>query len=337
MNCAGGAAVPGLGRTIAPIALGGWLTFGDRLDATTSLRLLRRAVDGGIDFLDVADVYADGDAERVVGRFLREAGRDRVVVASKVFWPTSERPEDRGLSRRHVHAAIDRTLLRLGCERVDLYFCHREDPSVPLAETVQAMGDLVRAGKVAAWGTSCWRPATLRRAHAVARALGVPGPAVEQPPYNLLERAIEGDVLPSCRSLGMGLVAFSPLAGGVLTGKYLATPPAGSRGATSDWVAQYRTERCRRAVAAFVAACRRRGLAPAPVALAWVASQAGVTAAITGATSEAQLAENLTALDLLRGGADLGWVGPIAPATLTVRARALAWAGRRLFLRTKSD
>lgn len=337
MNCADGRAVAGLGRTIAPIALGGWLTIGDRLDAPASLRLLRRAVDGGIDFLDVADVYADGEAERVVGRFLREAGRDRVTVASKVFWPTSDRPEDRGLSRRHVHAAIDRTLQRLGCDRVDLYFCHREDPTVPLAETVQAMGDLVRAGKVAAWGTSCWRPATLRRAHAVARALGVPGPAVEQPPFHLLDRAIEGDVLPLCRSLGMGLVAFSPLAGGVLTGKYLATPPAGSRGATTQWLAQYRAERCRTAVARFVAGCADRGLRPAPTALAWVASQAGVTAAISGATCEAQLAENLTALDLLRRGVDLRWVGALAPAPFLVRARALAWAGRRLFLRTKTD
>ena len=328
--------VPGLGRAIAPIALGGWLTLGERLDAAASLRLLHRAIDGGIDFLDVADVYAGGEAERIVGRFLREVRRDRVVVASKVFWPTSERPEDRGLSRRHIHAAIDRTLQRLGCGQVDLYFCHREDPDVPLAETVQAMGDLVRAGKVAAWGTSCWRPATLRAAHALARELGVAAPAVEQSAYNLLERSVEGGVLPTCATLRMGFVAFSPLAGGVLTGKYLAAAPAGSRGAVSSWLAAYDDARCRRVVARFVAACAARGMAPAPTALAWVASRPGVTAAICGATSPTQLDQNLAAMRLLVDGHDLAWVGSLAPVRLGVRARALAWALCRVFLRTKT-
>jgi aryl-alcohol dehydrogenase-like predicted oxidoreductase len=328
--------VPGLGRAIAPIALGGWLTLGDRLDAAASLRLLHRAIDGGIDFLDVADVYAGGEAERIVGRFLREIRRDRVVVASKVFWPTSVRPEDRGLSRRHVHAAIDRTLQRLGCGHVDLYLCHREDPDVPLAETVQAMGDLVRAGKVAAWGTSNWRPATLRAACGLARELGVAAPAVEQSAYNLLERSVEGGLLPTCAILRMGFLAFSPLAGGMLTGKYLTAAPAGSRGAVTSWLASYDDGRCRHVVARFVAACAERGLAPAPTALAWVASRPGVTAAICGATSPTQLDENLAAMGLLRDGLDLAWVGSLAPASLGVRARALAWALRRVFLRTKS-
>jgi aryl-alcohol dehydrogenase-like predicted oxidoreductase len=329
--------LPGLDRPIAPIALGGWLTLGDRLDEQSSLRLLHRAVDGGIDFVDVADVYAGGQAERVVGRFLREVGRDRVVVASKVFWPTSERPEDRGLSRRHVHAAIDRTLQRLGCERIDVYFCHREDPDTPLAETVRAMGDLVLAGKVGAWGTSCWRPATLRRAHALARELGVSGPAVEQPQYNLLERSIETDVLPACASLGMAVVAFSPLAGGVLTGKYLGGQPKGSRGATTAWLAPYRTERCNRVVARFVAGCAARSLPPAATALAWVASRRGLTAAICGAMSEEQLDQNLVALQLLRERVDLEWVAATAPAPALERLRAMVRALRRTFLRTRTD
>lgn len=321
MSGAADRALPGLGRDIAPIALGGWLTLGDRLDAAASLRLLRAAVDGGVNFLDLADVYAHGEAERLVGRLLAEIGRDRVVVASKVFWPTSERPEDRGLSRRHIHASIDRTLQRLGADVLDVYFCHREDPSVPLAETVAAMGELVRGGKVRAWGTSCWRPQTLRRAHALARELGVAAPAVEQPPYNLLERSIEDAVLPACRRLGMGLVVWSPLAGGVLTGKYLAGTPAASRGASSAWVDAYRGDDQRRIVARFVQACAERGVRPAQAALAWAATRPGVTAAIAGASSERQLQENLGALALIRSGVDFAWVGALAPRGPAQRMR----------------
>src|SRR5690606_18903484 len=125
---------------------------------------------------------------------------------------------NRGLSRRHIHASIDSTLMRLGLSELDIYFCHREDPETDLAETVQAMGDLVAAGKVRAWGTSCWRPATLQKAHHLAAQLGVAPPRVEQPPYSLLERWIESDLVPTCRQLDMAVVVFSPLCGGVLTG-----------------------------------------------------------------------------------------------------------------------
>ncbi len=143
--------IPATDIAISPLALGGWLTLGGSLDDAVSLRLLRFAVDQGVTFLDLADVYSAGGAERVVGTFLRESRRTDLVVSSKVFWPTSDDPADRGLSRRHIHASIDRTLQRLGLDHLDLYFCHREDPATPLAETVQAMGDLVAAGKVRAW------------------------------------------------------------------------------------------------------------------------------------------------------------------------------------------
>jgi aryl-alcohol dehydrogenase-like predicted oxidoreductase len=287
--------VPGTDLRLSILAFGGWLTLGDGAAEAASLRLLRTAVDGGINFLDLADIYADGAAERVVGRFLRELGGDRLVVSSKVFWPTSADPAARGLSRRHIHASIDRSLRHLGRTHLDLYFCHREDPSVPLAETVQAMGDLVAAGKVRAWGTSCWRPATLRRAHRLATELGVAPPRVEQPQYNLLRRGPEHGVIPCCRQLDLAVVAFSPLAGGVLTGKYLAGAPPGSRGATSRWLDEYRDAGSDRAVRAFVALCADHGLTPAVVALGWVMQQPGVTAAIQGASSPAQLRSNLDA------------------------------------------
>ena len=287
--------VPGTDLRLSILALGGWLTFGDRVPDAESMRILQAAVDGGVNFLDLADMYADGAAEQVVGRFVREVGRTRVAISSKVFWPTGPGPEDRGLSRRHIHAAIDRSLRNLGVDHLDLYFCHREDPQVPLAETVQAMGDLVAAGKVRAWGTSCWRPATLRAAHRLANELGVAPPRIEQPQYNLLQRHAEHDVIPCCQQLGMAVVAFSPLAGGVLTGKYLDGPPVGSRGHDTRWLDDYRTAAAERAVRGFVAACRERQLAPAAVALAWVMQRPGLTSAISGASSTNQLQSNLAA------------------------------------------
>lgn len=318
--------VPGIARSIAPIGLGGWLTVGGALDESASVRLLRAAIDGGIELLDLADVYADGNAERVVGKFLCEVPRDQVVLTSKVFWPTSARPEDRGLSRRHVHASIDRALARLRVDHVDVYFCHREDPATPLAETVQAMGDLVRAGKARAWGTSCWRPHVLARAHALARELGVVPPAVEQPQYSLLARGCEADVLPTCARLGMTTFVWSPLAGGVLTGKYLDATPAGSRGATTRWLDEVRMPRATDSVRRFLAACRSRALSPAAVALAWAASQPGVGVALVGASSVGQLVENLRALQLLAQGADLGWAVDSFPHPWQRRVRMrLQW------------
>jgi len=290
--------IPGIDKSVSRLALGGWLTFGDAVDDGEALRILHAAFDAGVTMLDLADVYAGGAAEALVGRFLCEVDRERLVVTSKVFWPTSDDPRDRGLSRRHIHASIDRTLQRLGIEHLDLYFCHREDPSVPLAETVHAMGELVQAGKVTAWGTSCWQPRTLREAHRIAAADGHAAPVVEQPPYNLLERWVEHEVVPCCRELGMALVAFSPLAQGALTGKYLGGRPSGSRASTSTWVDQYLEPAPMAAVRAFVQLCQERGSDPAVVALAWVAQQPGFAAAILGVSNEQQLRHNLAAGEL---------------------------------------
>lgn len=291
-------AIPGIDLAVSSVALGGWLTLGGSLDEPASLRLLQSAVERGVNFLDLADVYGNGAAERIVGQFLHSSTARDLVVSSKVFWPMSEAPADRGLSRRHIHASIDRTLKRLGREHLDLYFCHREDPDVPLTETVLAMGDLVRAGKIRAWGTSCWRATKLREAHQLAAQLGVDPPRVEQPPYNLFDRWIELDVVPGCRELGMAIVVWSPLAGGALTGKYQAGKPAGSRAATSQWVDAYLTPERAAAVGELVDLCAQRRVTPAALALAWAMQRPGITSVITGATSEAQLTDNLAACGL---------------------------------------
>jgi aryl-alcohol dehydrogenase-like predicted oxidoreductase len=304
--------IAGTDLRISALALGGWLTLGDRLDDDSSQRLLAAAVDGGINFLDLADIYGHGGAERVVGAFLRTIRREQVVISSKVFWPMSDRPEDRGLSRRHILASIDGTLARLGTDHLDLYFCHREDPNVPLAETVAAMGELVRSGKVRAWGTSCWRLRTLAAACQLARELGVDPPRLEQPQYSLLERSVEARLLPGCQQLGIGVVAFSPLAGGVLTGKYLDAEQRGdlgdSRAAVSRWNDEYLRQHRIAPVAAFVAACRARAVAPAVAALAWVMQKPGVTAAISGASRPTQLQQNLAAATFTFGSEGAGWV-----------------------------
>lgn len=323
--------IPATDIAISPLALGGWLTLGGSLDDAESMRLLRFAVEQGVNFLDLADVYAGGGAERVVGKFLRDSRRTDLVVSSKVFWPTSDDPADRGLSRRHVHTSIDRTLQRLGLDHLDLYFCHREDPATPLAETVQAMGDLVAAGKVRAWGTSCWRASVLKQAHRLAADLGVAPPRVEQPQYNLLTRHIERDIVPACRALDMGIVAFSPLASGALTGKYLDGKPAGSRGSTTSLVDAYLTPACMQAVREFVAMCRLRGVTPSAVALAWLIQRPGITAVIMGATNEDQIRSNLQAANLNLDGELLQGLDEVFPPPKRSRLRDLV---RRLMGRS---
>jgi len=290
--------IAGTEISISRIALGGWLTLGDALAPATSLQLLHGARELGINFFDLADVYGNGGAERVVGQFLREVPRQQVVISSKVFWPTSDDPADRGLSRRHILQSIDRSLQRLGTDYLDIYFCHREDPTVPLAETIGAMGELIAAGKIRTWGTSCWRPANLRQAHKLARELGVDPPRIEQPPYNLLERSIENDVLPVCSSLGMAVAVWSPLAGGVLTGKYLGGTPAGSRAATSRWLERHLAPAHQQQVRNFAAVCQRQKCDMAMTALGWVLETPGVDCAITGATSLGQVRNNIVASDL---------------------------------------
>ncbi|MCI0651179.1 MAG: aldo/keto reductase family protein, partial [Planctomycetes bacterium] len=278
-------------------SLGGWLTIGASVNEESSAAIVRTAVDAGINFIDLADAYAKGGAEQTIGRILGQYRRSDLVISSKLFWPMSDNPNDKGLSRKHIMESIDRTLKNLGTDYLDIYFCHREDPETTLSETTRAMDDLVHRGKILYWGTSVWRPRTLRDVHAICDRRGLYRPIVEQPPYNLLERSIERKVLPAARNLGMGVVVWSPLAGGILTGKYLGGVPAGSRGATTRWLDEYlapaNTERVRR----FVEIARRAGNEPAQLALAWILSQDGITSVITGATNPEQLKSNLKALE----------------------------------------
>ena len=286
------------GTKVSAYSLGGWTTFGGSItDEALTRSVCHAAFDAGVNFFDLADVYARGECERHMGKVLRELPRDRIVVSTKLYWPMSDDVNDRGLSRKHIVQSIDASLRRLGMDYVDIYFCHRFDADTPLEETVRAMDDLVRAGKVLYWGTSEWTGDQLREAHRIADRRNCYGPQVEQPQLSLLVRSkVERDVAPAAKETGMGLVVWSPLASGLLTGKYDDGVPAGSRLARIDWLRdQLRTEARLARVRAFGKLADEIGVSRTQLALAWAASRPGVSSVILGATSLAQLHENLGA------------------------------------------
>lgn len=274
------------GIKISEIALGAWLTFGADVDEETNRACVKAAVDSGVNFLDNADVYALGEAERVVGKVIRDLGlrRQDLVLSSKVFWPMSDGVNDRGLSRKHIMESIEGSLRRMGTDYFDLYFCHRYDPETPVEEVVRAMDDLVHQGKVLYWGTSVWSAAQIEAAVGTARALGAYPPQVEQPRYNMLDRHIEPEILPTCARYGIGVTVFSPLAQGLLTGKYNDGIPPESRGARTDWMKGELTEENIAKVRQLTTLAQELGLTMSQLALTWILRCPEISAAIVGAT-----------------------------------------------------
>jgi voltage-dependent potassium channel beta subunit len=288
------------GLRLSALSLGGWTTFGSSVSEHELVAtILRRAFDAGINFFDIADVYARGEAERAMGSVLRQFPRHELVISSKVFWPMSDDVNDKGLSRKHIKESVDKSLKRIGTDYLDLYFCHRYDEETPLEETVRAMDDLVRAGKVLYWGTSEWTGAQLKEAHAIADRRDLYGPAVEQPQYSLIARhKVEKDVVPVAREAGMGLVVWSPLGSGILTGKYDDGIPAGSRLDRIEWLRSNLSDENRARVKKMAGIATELGISRARLALAWAMAKPGISSVITGATSLEQLEENLKALEV---------------------------------------
>ncbi len=286
------------GLKVSAISIGGWLTFGEGVDAEATHRILRTAFDLGVDFVDLADAYAGGEAERIVGALLRDVRRSALVISSKVFWPTGPGANERGLSRKHIMQSCEASLRRLGTDYLDLCFCHREDPDTPLEETMRAMDDLVHQGKILYWGTSCWSASALLKAHALAGLRGFYAPVVEQPRYNLLARDVEKRVMPVANRLGVGLVVWSPLAGGALTGKYDDGVPEDSRAATTKWVDEYLTEERRPRLRRFSGIAHELGCTPSQLALAWCLRRPEVASVITGASRPEQIEQNVRALEV---------------------------------------
>jgi voltage-dependent potassium channel beta subunit len=289
------------GTKVSAYGLGGWTTFGGSVkDDALTRSILHAAFERGVNFFDISDVYAKGEAERAMGKALAELPRHRLVISTKLFWPMSEDVNDRGLSRKHIMESVEKSLKRIGTDYVDVYFCHRFDPETPVEETIRAMDDLVRQGKILYWGTSEWTGAQIHDACRMADEHGWYRPQVEQPQLSLLvRRRFETDVRPQADDHGVGFVVWSPLASGLLTGKYDAGMPKGSRLDQIEWLRKGllvpdKIERVKKMKAvADALGCTRTQLA-----LAWTAAQADVSSVILGATSVAQLEENLGALDV---------------------------------------
>jgi voltage-dependent potassium channel beta subunit len=290
-----------LGRTglkISEISLGAWITFGSQIDEATASELIHAAYEQGVNFFDNADIYANGKAEEVMGASIRDLPREALVISSKVFWPTMPGPNGRGLSRKHIMESVHASLRRLGTDYIDLYFCHRFDPDTPIEEVVRCMNDLVQQGKVLYWGTSEWEAAQVVQAWSIARQYNLVPPVVEQPRYHLFHRRrVEIELAPICKELGIGLTTFSPLAYGLLSGKYNDGIPTNSRAATTDmaWIRDSITPDKVAKVRQLTALAQTLDLTTAQLALAWLLRRKEISSVITGATRVEQLDENLAA------------------------------------------
>ncbi len=290
------------GLKLSAIGLGSWLTFGSSVDKGTARDCVMRAWELGVNFIDTANVYAHGAAETTLAPILKELRRDELVLATKVYFPMGEGVNERGLSRKHIRAQIDSSLRRLDVDYVDLYQCHRYDLTTPVEETCEMMDDLVRQGKILYWGVSEWNADQIASAVTLARANGWAVPVSNQPQYSALWRRIEARVLPVCEQYGLGNVVWSPIAMGILTGKYTdaSNPPAGTRAASGsrDMMEDYFTQPVLDAVAKLKPIAAEAGVSMSQLALAWVLRQPAVTSAIVGATKLAHVEDNVAAADL---------------------------------------
>jgi aryl-alcohol dehydrogenase-like predicted oxidoreductase len=292
------------GLVVSRIGYGNSVTAGEQLDDESSMACVRAALAEGITFFDTADAYAGGRAEEVLGKALRDERRDGLVICTKVFFPTGPGPNDRGLSRKHVISGVEASLRRLNTDYVDIYLAHRYDARVPLEETMTAFADVVRSGKALYVGVSEWTAGQILAAKRLADELRVPL-ICDEAQYSMLWRVVEAGVVDACLSSGVGLIAWSPLAGGVLTGKYRAgeRPPDGSRLAAVPTQARS-MQRWRRLdpevlrrVQELRAVADEHGLTMAQLALAWVLRQPAVAGLVVGASRPEQIARNTAAVD----------------------------------------
>jgi voltage-dependent potassium channel beta subunit len=291
------------GLSVSRLSFGSWVTFGHQLDTKKAIELMSYAYDEGVNFFDNAEVYAHGQSEEIMGKCLKELSwsRDSYLVSSKVFWG-GDKPTQRGLSRKHIYDCCHAALKRLQVDYLDLYFCHRPDLKTPIEETVFAMNDLIRQGKVLYWGTSEWSAAEIVMAHMVAKENNLIGPTMEQPQYNLFHRKkLERDYLRIFKEIGLGTTIWSPLSSGILTGKYSNGIPDQSRVNLDgyEWLKkQFESDEGREKIEK---AKKLEGLASeigtslAKMSLAWCLKNPNVSTVILGATKLDQLKENISA------------------------------------------
>lgn len=288
------------GLKVSEISLGSWLTYGNAVENETAVQTIDKAYELGINFFDTANAYNRGEAEKVVGAALRKYDRSSYVLATKVFFPMGEGPNDRGLNRKHVLEQANASLKRLGLDYVDILYCHRYDPETPVEETLRAFNDLMRQGKVLYAGISEWSATQIEEAMHVADKYLLDRFVVNQPQYSMLYRKIEEEVIPVSKKHGVGQVVFSPLAQGLLTGKYknLSDIPADSRAANDKmnrFIKGLLNEGTLEKVQKIGAIAQKLSIPMAQLALAWVLRQPNVASALIGASRPEQVAENAKA------------------------------------------
>ncbi len=294
------------GLKVSELSFGSWVTYGNQMDVAKARECMAAAYAAGVNFFDNAEAYAGGRSESIMGEVLRASGwrRSSYVVSTKFFWGLNDRPNERNtLNRKYLLQAIDGSLQRLGLDYVDLVYCHRADPDTPLEETVRAMHDIVTSGKATYWGTSEWSAAEIWAAWEIADRHHLHQPVMEQPQYNLLHRErVEKEYARLFADLGYGATIWSPLASGLLTGKYNDGIPADSRGALKgyEFLAERLTDPGKLAkVRALAPLAKELQCTLAQLSLAWCLKNPRVTSVITGATRPAQVAENMCALDIV--------------------------------------
>ena len=296
------------GLQLSILSYGSWVTFHKQIDDSIADELMGIAYDNGVNFFDNAEVYAAGESEKLMGRVLGKKNWDRTsyVLSSKAYfgWRGKQnKPNQTGLSRKHLTEACHEAMQRLQTDYLDIYFCHRPDKNTPIEEVVWTMNILIQQGKILYWGTSEWSAAEIMEAHRAAAQYGLIGPSVEQPQYNLLERQkMEYEYLMIFKTVGMGTTIWSPLASGLLTGKYNDGIPEGSRFALEgfDWLKnQWMVDDKLNQVRQLTAIAGELGTSTATLAIAWCVANPNVTTAILGATKKEQLTENLKALEVL--------------------------------------
>jgi voltage-dependent potassium channel beta subunit len=292
------------GIKLSELSLGAWVTYGGQVGEPAATECMAKAFELGVNFFDNAEGYAHGNAEVVMGNVIKKLGwrREDIVVSSKVFWG-GRGPNDEGLSKKHVYEACRNSLKRLQLQYLDLFFCHRPDPTTPIEETVRAMDDLVHQGLILYWGTSEWTAADIMRAHGLAMKLGLTPPQMEQPQYNMLHRErVEKEYLPLYREIGLGTTTWSPLNSGLLSGKYNDGVPRNSRAALKgyEWLKEQKvTPQNIAKVKALTPIAKELGCTMAQLAIAWARRNQDVSTVITGATTAEQVSENIGSLEFV--------------------------------------
>jgi voltage-dependent potassium channel beta subunit len=294
------------GLKVSELSFGSWVTYANQADTKLATEMMAAAWDHGVNFFDNAEVYAKGQSEVIMGEALKQLKwpRERVVVSTKFYWGLNDGPNEKNtLNRKYLSQAIDGSLKRMQLDCIDLVFCHRADPTTPIEETVWAMHDMIARGKALYWGTSEWSADEIRAAWEVAERHHLHKPVMEQPQYNLFaRRKVEKEFARLYEDIGLGLTTWSPLASGLLTGKYKDGVPAGSRGALKgyDWLAEQLVDAAKnKAVARLEKIAASLDCSTSQLALAWCLKNPHVSTVITGASKVGQVAENMKALDVV--------------------------------------